>query len=199
MDECRNWKVGGICMNELVVQTVMVAVLMLLSIISGRLFCEKICPVGLFQDLLSKIPFPVKIKSFKADKYLRCIKYVLRLFMVILYISSRMVQEAEAATVSTQGTIIMVTAIFVIAAIMRKRFFCKYLCYFGALFGFCNKISLFKYHFDEKKCIPCDICVKNCEMNLEPHKTPNNLECIRCGKCKKVCPRNAITFKSGKS
>jgi polyferredoxin len=194
-----NGKVGGICMNGSVVRTGMIALLMLLSIISGRLFCGKICPVGLFQDLLAKIPFPVKIKSFRADKYLRYIKYVLLLFMVILYISGRMVQEAKVATVGTQGTIIMVTAIFVIAAIIRKRFLCKYLCYFGALFGFCNKISLFKYHLEEKKCVPCGICAKNCEMNLEPRKTTNNLECIRCGKCKKVCPRNAITFKSGKS
>jgi polyferredoxin len=185
-------------MNEALARIGMITALVLLSIISGRLFCGKICPFGLFQDLLSKIPFPVKIKSFKADKYLRYIKYVFLLFMVILLISGRMVRESGDNIGGNPMAAIMVTAIVVIVAIMRERFFCKYLCYVGALFGLGNTISLFKYRLDEKKCIQCGICTKNCKMNLEPQKTPNHLECIRCGKCKKVCPRNAITFKVGK-
>ncbi|WP_083856478.1 4Fe-4S binding protein [Desulfosporosinus meridiei] len=30
-------------------------------------------------------------------------------------------------------------------------------------------------------------------MDIEPYKTPNHIECIRCGKCKKNCPTKAIT------
>jgi ferredoxin len=29
-------------------------------------------------------------------------------------------------------------------------------------------------------------------MNIEPYKTPNHLECIRCGKCKTACKAKAI-------
>lgn len=29
-------------------------------------------------------------------------------------------------------------------------------------------------------------------MNVAVYKTPNSAECIRCGKCIKVCPRGAI-------
>lgn len=194
-----NGKVRGIGMHESIGRIGMIAALMLLSIISGRLFCGKICPAGLFQDLLAKIPFPLKIKSFKkADKYLRYIKYVLLLFMVILQVSGWGIPESGDNTGGPPAAIIMAAAIFVVAAIMRERFFCKYLCYFGALFSLGNKISLFKYRLDEKKCIQCGICVKNCKMNLEPQKNPNHRECIRCGKCKKVCPRSAITFNAGK-
>jgi polyferredoxin len=185
-------------MNEALARIGMIAALVLLSIISGRLFCGKICPLGLFQDLLSKIPFPIKIKSFKADKYLRYIKYAFLLVMVILLITGQPVQEAGDNDGRIPIATIMVTAIFVIITIMQERYFCKYLCYFGALFSLGNKISLFKYRLDEKKCIQCGICTKNCKMNLEPYKTPNHPECIRCGKCKKVCPRKAIAFKAGK-
>jgi polyferredoxin len=185
-------------MNEALTRIGMIAALVLLSIISGRLFCGKICPLGLFQDLLSKIPFPIKIKSFKADKYLRYIKYAFLLFMVILLITGNPVQEPEDNTVMGPITMIIATAIVVIIAILQERFFCKYLCYYGAVIALGNKISLFKYRLDEKKCIRCGICVKNCKMNLEPQKTPNHLECIRCGKCKKVCPCKAIAFKAGK-
>jgi polyferredoxin len=185
-------------MNEALAQVGMIAALVLLSIISGRLFCGKICPLGLFQDLLAKIPFPIKIKAFKADKYLRYIKYVFLLVMVISFITGQAVQEAGDNTGMRPITMIIVTAIVVIIFIMQERFFCKYLCYYGAVIALGNKISLFKYRLDEKKCIQCGICTKNCKMNLEPQKTPNHLECIRCGMCKKVCPRKAIAFKAGK-
>ncbi|MDR2470226.1 MAG: 4Fe-4S binding protein [Tannerella sp.] len=29
-------------------------------------------------------------------------------------------------------------------------------------------------------------------MDIDIHRTPNHIECIRCGKCKKVCPTKAI-------
>ncbi|SDH64486.1 4Fe-4S binding protein [Desulfosporosinus hippei] len=54
----------------------------LLSVLYGRFFCGRICPIGLMQDLLNKIPFPKKIFSFKGDKYLRYLKYVLLILMV---------------------------------------------------------------------------------------------------------------------
>jgi ferredoxin len=32
-----------------------------------------------------------------------------------------------------------------------------------------------------------------CKIDIEPYKTPNSVECIRCGKCKKKCPTSAIS------
>ena len=39
---------------------------------------------GLIQDLLNKIPFPKKIRTFKGDKLLRKLKYVIFAVFVIL-------------------------------------------------------------------------------------------------------------------
>ena len=50
----------------------------------GRLVCGFLCPFGLIQDLLNKIPFPKKIRTFKGDKLLRKLKYVIFLVFVIL-------------------------------------------------------------------------------------------------------------------
>ena len=48
-----------------------VGFLIFIGAIFGRLICGFLCPFGLIQDLLNKIPFPKKIRTFKGDKKLK--------------------------------------------------------------------------------------------------------------------------------
>ena len=50
----------------------------------GRLVCGFLCPFWTDQDLLNKIPFPKKIRTFRGDKLLRKLKYVILLVFVVL-------------------------------------------------------------------------------------------------------------------
>ena len=50
----------------------------------GRFVCGWLCPFGLIQDLLHKIPFVKKIGTFRGDRLLRKLKYVIFLVFVIL-------------------------------------------------------------------------------------------------------------------
>lgn len=52
----------------------------------GRFVCGYLCPFGLVQDLLHKIPLPknMKIKTFRGDKQLRILKYFIFAIFVIL-------------------------------------------------------------------------------------------------------------------
>lgn len=58
--------------------------LIFVGAILGRLVCGFLCPFGLIQDLLHKIPFFKKIRTFRGDKLLRKLKYVIFLVFVIL-------------------------------------------------------------------------------------------------------------------
>ncbi len=60
--------------------------LLLVGATLGRMVCGFLCPFGLIQELLHKIPFPRKIKVFKGDKALRYLKYGLLLVLVILLV-----------------------------------------------------------------------------------------------------------------
>ena len=62
----------------------MVGFLFLIGAIVGRFVCGWLCPFGLLQDLLHKIPFFKKVETFKFDKYLRKLKYLILLVFVIL-------------------------------------------------------------------------------------------------------------------
>ena len=49
----------------------------------GRMVCGFLCPFGLIQELLHRIPFPRKVKTFRGDRQLRGLKYALLLVLVI--------------------------------------------------------------------------------------------------------------------
>ncbi len=50
----------------------------------GRAVCGFLCPFGLIQELLYKIPFPVKRNRFRADKPLRRLKYLILVVFVLV-------------------------------------------------------------------------------------------------------------------
>jgi polyferredoxin len=58
--------------------------LLLVGATLGRMVCGFLCPFGLVQELVYKIPFPFKKNHFKADRLLRYVKYLMLLVMVIL-------------------------------------------------------------------------------------------------------------------
>ncbi len=196
--------------------------LIFVGAVFGRFVCGWLCPFGLVQDLLHKIPFPKKIKTFKADKLLRKLKYVILIIFVILlpmvavdiagqgdpwfckYICPQgMLQGGLTLTAlneSLRGAIGflyawkgVILAMTVILSIIIYRPFCKYICPLGAIYSVFNKVSVFRMRCDTDKCVGCGKCSKVCKMNVDPKKTPNHSECIRCGLCEKNCPTGAIS------
>lgn len=202
--------------------------LMFVGALMGRFVCGWLCPFGLIQDLLNKIPFPKKIKSFKGDKLLRKMKYIILLVFVILmplFVTDLLGQGAPyfCKLLCPVGTLeggiplvilnkamrgaigwlytwkVVLLILTILLSIIIYRPFCKYICPLGAIYSVFNPISIFRYRVDEKKCIGCNACAKCCDMGCDPVKNANNLECIRCGKCKNVCPTGAIIgFKKNK-
>lgn len=198
-----------------------VGFLIFIGAMVGRLICGFLCPFGLIQDLLNKIPFPKKIRTFKGDKLLRKLKYVIFAVFVILlplFLVDIMGQGAPyfCKLICPAGTLEgglplvllnksmrsalgwlyiwknVILVITIILSILIYRPFCKYICPLGALYSVFNPVSLYKYRVDKDKCIKCGKCAKACQMIVDPVENSNSPECIRCGRCRKVCPTDAI-------
>lgn len=197
-------------------------ILLFIGSLIGRLVCGFLCPFGLVQDLLHKIPFFKKIRVMPFEKYLVKVKYLILLVFVIilpmflvniigdgspyfckLVCPVGMLEGGIPLVIANENLraaigflyawklFILITVIIISIIIYRP--FCKVLCPLGAIYSLFNKVSLYRYNVNMDKCIDCKLCSKNCFMNVDPVKDANHLECIRCGKCKAVCPVNAIT------
>ncbi len=192
--------------------------LMLIGTILGRFVCGYLCPFGLFQELLYKI----KSKKFKIKRVFVYTKYfILAIFVIALplfhtnviglgdpafckYICPAGTIEAGIPLVllnkPLQGIVgwlfgwkLFILIVFIIGSVFSFRPFCKLICPLGAIYSLFNKVSVFRYAFDEAKCINCNKCVETCKMDVIPHLNVNDIECIRCGECIEVCPTNALT------
>lgn len=195
--------------------------LVFVGALMGRFVCGWLCPFGLIQDFLHKIPFVKKISTFRGDWLLRKLKYVIFLVFVILlpmFVVDMLGQGAPyfCKLICPAGTLeggiplvllnsAMRTAVgwlyawknvllvvIVLLSVVIYRPFCKYICPLGAVYSVFNPIAVFRYRVDKEACIHCGACVKACKMQVDPSETPNHPECIRCGSCKKVCPTGAI-------
>ncbi len=201
-----------------------VGTLMLFGLILGRTICGWLCPFGLIQELLHKIPFPKKIGAFRGDRLLRKLKYAVLIVLVILlplFLTDILGQGAPwfckvlcpAGTLegglplvlldrSLRGIVgwlyawkVAVLVVTLLASVVIYRPFCKYLCPLGALYSVFNPISVFRCRVDREACVGCGVCAEICPMQVDPVRRPNDPECIRCGRCRRACPAGAITFR----
>ncbi len=195
--------------------------LIFIGALMGRFVCGWLCPFGLIQDLLHKIPFFKKISTFPGDKLLRKLKYLLLIIFVILLPmvlvdvigqGSPYFCKLICPVGTLEGGIPLVLLnksmrsaigylylwknflllMTILLSIILYRPFCKYICPLGAVYSLFNRVSVFNYRLDHNKCVHCGACAKVCKMQVDPVQNCNALECIRCEQCIKVCPTQAI-------
>lgn len=195
---------------------------LLIGTVLGRVVCGFLCPFGLFQELLHKIPFFKKIKTFRLDKPLRLLKYGILLVFVILLplfvvdavgsgspwfcklICPAGTLEGGLPLVLTNASLreivgflfhwkVAILIVTVVLSILIFRPFCKYICPLGAIYALFNRVSIYRYQVSAEKCVGCGKCEQVCPMQVNPHLEANHPECIRCGACKKACKFGAIS------
>ncbi len=198
-----------------------VGFLLLFGALLGRFVCGWLCPFGLVQDLLHKIPFPKKLKKLPGDRILKFLKYIILIgFVVILPITVvDLVGQGQpwfckyicpsgtlfggipliASNPSLQSALswlftwkMTLLVILLFLSVVVYRPFCRYICPLGAVYSLFNPIAFYRYTVKKDKCTGCKACQNACPMDIPVYKTPNSLECIRCGKCKNTCPHQAI-------
>ena len=199
-------------------------ILSLFGVILGRTICGWLCPLGLFQELLHKIP-TLKIRKSRITRALSWLKYIiLAVFVVAVplwyglkhnlplpgfckYICPAGTFEgaigllsnpANSAKFSMLG--ILFTRKFIIMLLIGLlcvfcyRSFCRFICPLGAIYGLFNRFNVIGVKVDSGRCNGCGSCVRSCGMDV---RRVGDHECINCGMCMEVCAQKAISIKAG--
>ncbi len=195
--------------------------LMMVGAILGKAVCGVLCPFGLVQDLLHKIPGVKKLRRLPGEKYLQWLRYVMLGLLVILLpmVVVDIVGQGSpwfckyvcpsgtllggipllAGNPALRGAVgwlftwkIAILVVILVLSVFLYRPFCRYLCPLGAVYGFFNRFALYRFTLNEEQCTHCGACHQVCGLDIDPSKTPNHSQCIRCGKCLDACPHGAI-------
>lgn len=188
---------------------ILLVITILLAILFRRSFCGLICPFGALQEFFGLIGKKIFRKRFeipkKLDYYLRYVKYLV--LLVTIYYAWKTaglwmspydpwaayghLSEGISSLIGENLVGFILLIITVLGSIIYDRFFCKYLCPMGAVYGIISKVSPHKIVRNEDKCINCSLCTKNCPMNIDVAKTTKvtSAECINCQLCVLSCPK----------
>ena len=191
---------------------IVVAALVVITLLFGRIYCSVICPLGILQDIYSWLGGKFKKNRFSYVKEHKWLRYsVLVIFIVCLIIGFAPITTL-LAPYSTYGRI--VTSVFVnnltvsiiawvvmlilgVLAFLYGRAYCNSICPVGTVLSFFSRFSLFRVRFDESKCKHCGLCEKNCKARAINSKTGeiDYSRCVVCGDCIGKCKGGALRFR----
>ena len=184
------------------------------SLVLGRGWCSWGCFWGGWDDGFSRI----RQKSFikKINRNLTYLPFAVLLATVLtsaLTLSAQYcwwicpfktvsefleVSTAKIAVQTAVFLILFIGLVIVMPLLTKKRTQCAFLCPFGAMQSFTNRISPFGIAIDTGKCVKCGRCIGCCQLmalnekSLETGKP--GITCSKCGRCIDACPRKAVSY-----
>lgn len=192
--------------------------ILLPGFVAGSIACAYVCPFGLLQELLYRVPSP-KLTIPRSWRYGRLVMALLFVLLLPMFLKPSPGSAGDpwfCKVVCPEGTLTAgwpmalhdggktldlgflfgwksaILVLILLWSVVSKRPFCRVLCPLGAFWGTAGKVSLFRMRVDSS-CIRCDRCKDVCPVDLAIYKHPDSASCIRCGECIRACPVDAIS------
>lgn len=130
-------------------------------------------------------------------------------FFFVFYVGVMVVTQypPNSWTVSFVGMFYLIVGLtyfgtFFVAPITGNRFYCRYLCPYGATFGLLNHAGFYDVRLDSAKCNDCRRCEQVCDMGIpvwEQGKRFGRItgieDCMGCARCVVSCPTDALEIR----
>ncbi|WP_423792147.1 4Fe-4S binding protein [Methanocaldococcus indicus] len=180
-------------------------VIIVLTLLFGRVFCGWMCPFGFLMELSYKLRAKIyKLKklpkvSEELHNKLIYFKYLVMILSLVLtyYLATYAFCKVCPIGFLTNlyGTVIslIILITFLIASFFLPMTFCRYFCPLGAFLSIFSIRPLFILKTNNN-CVKCRLCEFKCPMQIKITENVNQKECIRCFECKSSCKKGGISF-----
>ncbi len=152
------------------------------AVLWGQVYCGYACPFGALQELLSRIGRRLHLRARPGrwlDPPMRYAKYLLlSVSLVAFWITGELAWVSfnpmqHLFGLHLGGWMGLLVGASLIGAVAYYRFWCRYLCPFGALLALSNKLAFWGRVAPRRRLERCDLGVKG----------EFDVDCIRCGRC----------------
>jgi len=186
------------------------AAIIAFCLVMPRAFCSHVCPMGSMIDLFGAL----RGKRSERPLPLKPAKYVLLAAVVAgavaavplaglvtpMPILARGLLAAGPSTAAVAERALWpgVLLIVLLLSLVRRRFWCNYLCPSGALLSIVSRLAR-RRPVRSEACVSCGKCVEACSFAaIDLVSYNSNGDCAYCAACAEACPVGAITFGSAK-
>lgn len=192
-------------------QTWVIGLLVISGLVIGRVFCGWVCPMGVIQDVLGRLP---KLRAVKRprfgriDRWLKGLKYVMLAVTLLAFYTVNERFSIPVRTASTwdfegvrvawltydavSRTRVVIILAGIVLGLVVTRAWCRYLCPLGAVLTIGNRIGLLRLRKNPAVCTGCGRYPRECRT----YTTPGTADCVVCGDCVEGCPRHGVVLSS---
>lgn len=197
---------------------------LLITFLSGRVYCASVCPIGVFSDIFIWLrrrihrldkPFSYRSRSKWGIHFLwiyavcvlagvMAVPFVIEPWDMMRNMASVINPKAIDPTWPTIGlgiltgmvTGVISAAILVMMALRRGREFCTDICPIGTMLGYVQEHGISQIEIDPDKCISCGHCEDICRSQCVKvvSRYVDASRCVRCFDCVAECPNGAIRY-----
>lgn len=205
--------------SALALNVAVVAALLLLTLIFGRIYCSVICPLGVMQDIISRAQRRLhkartgKTRKYAYSKEVRAVRYGVWVLFCVALAAGLQVIVALVAPYSAYGRIVrsiispsgwqvpaVAAVTFVITAVLAwtgGRTWCNTICPVGTTLSFFSRFAMFRPMIDTDRCVKCHACERACKascIDVDGGKIDYS-RCVDCFDCLDSCKLSGLKYR----
>lgn len=168
------------------------SLVILSSLVVGRVFCGYVCPPGALQELAYLAPIKkVKVPSSITVK-VRLVVFIAMVVLAVMFsFNLTKVLGLPDLFQLVVGPGLVIFLVIIVASTVVYRPFCRFVCPFGALSSLLSWKSLFGIRRNSN-CVNCGRCEKVCPPQVLEERAGS--ECYLCGRCLATCHKDALGY-----
>ncbi|MHC4545714.1 MAG: 4Fe-4S binding protein, partial [Planctomycetota bacterium] len=126
------------------------------------------------------------------------IPLITRSFQSLLSIADRSVNFVSATPrfYELGWLILLIFFTTVLLNLVIPRFYCRFICPLGALFGILGRFAIWRIGKNQNECSNCKLCDRSCEGGCEPSGNIRISECVLCFNCRQDCKDELVNYQT---